>query len=65
MNRHANRTYTFAFLLSALTVYTPAFVFGPPTFGSTTESLIQRLKWISLFAEFKYVLVNYPTMQDQ
>jgi hypothetical protein len=58
LNRHADRTYAFAFLLSALAVYTPAFVYGPPTFGSNTDSLVQRLKWISLFAEFKYVLTT-------
>lgn len=56
MNRHASRTYTLAFLLSTFTVYTPAFVFGPPAFGSSSESLIKRLEWIRLFAEFKYVL---------
>ncbi|XP_006455119.1 hypothetical protein AGABI2DRAFT_180310 [Agaricus bisporus var. bisporus H97] len=50
---HASRTYTLAFLLATLTVYTPAFVFGPPAFGSSSESLIKRLEWIRLFAEFK------------
>ncbi|KAF9452115.1 hypothetical protein P691DRAFT_661617 [Macrolepiota fuliginosa MF-IS2] len=49
---HASRTYGLALLLSILTVYTPAFVLGPPTWGSSTPSLIKRFLWIRLFAEF-------------
>lgn len=49
---HASRTYGLALLLSVITVYTPAFVFGPPEFGPSTASLLKRLLWTRLFAEF-------------
>ncbi|KAJ3565995.1 hypothetical protein NP233_g7286 [Leucocoprinus birnbaumii] len=48
---HASRTYGLALLLSILSVYTPAFVFGPPDLGSSTPSLLKRLLWVRLFAE--------------
>ncbi|KAL9709201.1 Glycosylphosphatidylinositol (GPI) anchor assembly protein [Leucoagaricus gongylophorus] len=49
---YSSRTYAFALLLSILSIYTPAFVFGPPGLGSSTASFLKRLHWIRLFAEF-------------
>ncbi|KXN83813.1 Phosphatidylinositol-glycan biosynthesis class F protein [Leucoagaricus sp. SymC.cos] len=50
--RHASHTYGLALLASILTIYTPAFVYGPPSLGSGTAPLLRRLLWIRLFAEF-------------
>jgi len=55
--RYSSRTYAFALLLSILSIYTPAFVFGPPGLGLSTASFLKRLHWIRLFAEFTWVIV--------
>lgn len=49
---HVFQTYLLAFLVSILTVFTPAYILGPPSFTSDTESLVIRLTWIRLFTEF-------------
>jgi len=40
-----------AFLISLLTVFTPAYVLGLPSFESDSRSLVTRLTWTRLFAE--------------
>lgn len=50
---HPLQTYSLALLVALLTVWTPAFVFGPPSLGSSTEALVIRLTWIRLFAELR------------
>jgi phosphatidylinositol glycan class F len=60
--RHVNRTYAFAFLLSALTVYTSVFIYGPPTFRSNDDSLVQRLTFSrssSTLSQLPIVSVQY------
>ncbi|KAI0697639.1 GPI biosynthesis protein family Pig-F-domain-containing protein [Cerioporus squamosus] len=54
------QTYTMSLLLSILTVLPPAYVFGPPSFGSDSPSLVSRLTWIRLFAELSYVVSPSP-----
>ncbi|TFK32408.1 GPI biosynthesis protein family Pig-F-domain-containing protein [Crucibulum laeve] len=49
---HVLQTYLLALLLSVLTAFPPAYVFGPPSFGNSTSALVKRLTWIRLFAEF-------------
>jgi len=48
---HHLQTYLLAFLISLLTVFTPAYVLGLPSFESDSRSLVTRLTWTRLFAE--------------
>ncbi|KAH7876300.1 GPI biosynthesis protein family Pig-F-domain-containing protein [Lentinula edodes] len=47
------QTYLSALLLAVLTVVPPAYTFGIPSLSSDTESLLTRLNWIRMFAEFR------------
>ncbi|KAI0088219.1 GPI biosynthesis protein family Pig-F-domain-containing protein [Irpex rosettiformis] len=48
---HLGSTYLLALLLALLTVWTPAYVVGPPSLSSDSDSLVKRMTWICLFAE--------------
>ncbi|KAH9934199.1 GPI biosynthesis protein family Pig-F-domain-containing protein [Fomitopsis serialis] len=50
---HALHTYFLALLLALLIAWTPAYILGAPTLGSSTEALVIRLTWIRLFAELR------------
>ncbi|CCM01984.1 uncharacterized protein FIBRA_04058 [Fibroporia radiculosa] len=50
---HPVQTYSLALLLALLTAWTPAYVYGPPSLGTSTEALVIRLTWIRLFAELR------------
>ncbi|KAK7469225.1 Glycosylphosphatidylinositol (GPI) anchor assembly protein [Stygiomarasmius scandens] len=52
ISSHILQTYFLALLLSVLMFFTPAYTFGLPSVSSQTESLLIRLTWIRLFAEF-------------
>lgn len=47
-----SRTYVLALLVALLVVFTPAYVLGRPSLASNTSSLVHRLTWLRLFAEF-------------
>ncbi|KAH9947873.1 GPI biosynthesis protein family Pig-F-domain-containing protein [Amylocystis lapponica] len=49
---HPLQTYSLAYLLALLTVFTPAFTLGRPSLGLDSESFVVRMTWIRLFAEF-------------
>ncbi|KAI0943029.1 hypothetical protein AcV7_002285 [Taiwanofungus camphoratus] len=49
--RYPYATVLFFFLLALLTAWTPAYTLGPPSLGSSSDSLVIRLTWIRLFAE--------------
>ncbi|KAF8665035.1 hypothetical protein AX16_000647 [Volvariella volvacea WC 439] len=49
---HAFRTYTLALLVSFLVVFPPAYALGVPSFQSDALSLVRRITWVRLFAEF-------------
>ncbi|KIK68401.1 hypothetical protein GYMLUDRAFT_35812 [Collybiopsis luxurians FD-317 M1] len=49
----APQTYLLALLLAILTIVPPAYTFGPISVSSETESLLIRLSWTRLFAEFQ------------
>jgi len=51
LTTHVFQTVLFAFVVALLTAYTPAFVFGPPSWSSDTPSVVNRLAWTRLFAE--------------
>ncbi|KAJ4478239.1 GPI biosynthesis protein family Pig-F-domain-containing protein [Lentinula aciculospora] len=64
---HIPETYLFALILAVLTVVPPAYTFGIPYLSSDTESLLIRLNWIRMFAEFRIYnpverAVVYPAM---
>jgi len=48
---HYLHTYLLACLISLLTVFTPAYALGLPSFASDSRSLVTRLTWTRLFAE--------------
>jgi len=48
---HYLHTYLLACLISILTVFTPAYALGIPSFASDSKSLLIRLTWTRLFAE--------------
>ena len=48
---HHLHTYLLACLVSLLTVFTPAYALGIPSFTSDSKSLLTRLTWTRLFAE--------------
>ncbi|KZP21352.1 hypothetical protein FIBSPDRAFT_953840 [Athelia psychrophila] len=48
---HSVHTYLLACILSLLTIFTPAYAIGIPTFASDSRSLVIRLTWTRLFAE--------------
>ncbi|KAF5351462.1 hypothetical protein D9757_012051 [Collybiopsis confluens] len=50
---HVTQTYLLALFLAVLTVAPPAYTFGPIALSSDSESLIRRLSWTRLFAEFQ------------
>ncbi|KZT64465.1 hypothetical protein DAEQUDRAFT_678546 [Daedalea quercina L-15889] len=50
---HALHTYFLSLLLALLIAWTPAYILGAPTLGSSTEALVIRLTWIRLFAELR------------
>ncbi|EPS96374.1 hypothetical protein FOMPIDRAFT_1025398 [Fomitopsis schrenkii] len=50
---HALHTFSLALLLALLIAWTPAYLLGVPTLGSSTEALLIRLTWIRLFAELR------------
>ncbi|KAK0205549.1 GPI biosynthesis protein family Pig-F-domain-containing protein [Desarmillaria ectypa] len=49
---HWLQTYLLALFLSILVIFTPAYTYGLPTLSSDTESLVVRMTWVRLFAEF-------------
>jgi phosphatidylinositol glycan class F len=49
---HIPHTFLLAIVLALLSTLTPAYALGPPSFSSNTSSLITRLNWTRLFAEF-------------
>ncbi|PBK63734.1 hypothetical protein ARMSODRAFT_962765 [Armillaria solidipes] len=49
---HWLQTYLLALFLAILVIFTPAYTYGPPTLSSDTESLVVRMTWVRLFAEF-------------
>ncbi|KAI0342377.1 hypothetical protein BDW22DRAFT_1429219 [Trametopsis cervina] len=51
ISSHPVQTYMLAVLLSLLTVWTPAYVLGPPIMAADSDSLVRRMTWIRLFAE--------------
>ncbi|KAI0826189.1 GPI biosynthesis protein family Pig-F-domain-containing protein [Irpex lacteus] len=51
ISSHIASSYLLALLLALLTVWTPAYVIGPPTLSSDSDSLMRRMAWIRLFAE--------------
>jgi len=51
LTSHPLHTYLLALEVSLLTVFTPSFTYGIPSFKSDTESLVHRMTWIRLFAE--------------
>lgn len=48
---HILQTALLAFVIAILTVFTPSFVLGLPSWTSNTPSMINRLTWTRLFAE--------------
>jgi len=48
---HVLQTYLLSLMLALLTIYTPAYALGTPSFKGSTESLVRRLTWVRLFAE--------------
>jgi GPI ethanolamine phosphate transferase 2/3 subunit F len=52
---HHLHTYLLACLISILTVFTPAYVLGLPSFASDSKLLLIRLTWTRLFAELSLV----------
>ncbi|KAF9078635.1 GPI biosynthesis protein family Pig-F-domain-containing protein [Rhodocollybia butyracea] len=53
LTSHVPQTYLLALILAVLTVFPPAYTIGIPSFSSNTESLLVRLTWTRLFAEFQ------------
>ncbi|KAF9001192.1 GPI biosynthesis protein family Pig-F-domain-containing protein [Cyathus striatus] len=49
---HVLRTYLLSLLLAALVFFTPAYVLSPPSFANDPVSLVKRMTWVRLFAEF-------------
>ncbi|KAJ3995388.1 GPI biosynthesis protein family Pig-F-domain-containing protein [Lentinula boryana] len=50
---HVPQTYLLSLIVAVLTVVPPAYTFGIPSLSSDAESLLTRLKWIRMFAEFR------------
>ncbi|KAH8101705.1 GPI biosynthesis protein family Pig-F-domain-containing protein [Cristinia sonorae] len=48
---HFLQTYLLGLLVALLTVFTPAYTLGAPSFKTDIVSLVTRLTWIRLFAE--------------
>jgi phosphatidylinositol glycan class F len=49
---HGFQTYLLALLISLLAVFTPGYTLGPPTFGNDSPSVVRRMTWVRLFAEY-------------
>ncbi|KAF5373427.1 hypothetical protein D9615_009500 [Tricholomella constricta] len=49
---HVLQTYLLALLISLLVVFSPAYSLGPPRLSSDTQSVVNRMTWVRLFAEF-------------
>ncbi|KAF8915434.1 GPI biosynthesis protein family Pig-F-domain-containing protein [Mucidula mucida] len=45
-------TYLLSLLISLLSVFAPAYTYGTPSLSSDTESMVIRMTWTRLFAEF-------------
>ncbi|KAF8893093.1 GPI biosynthesis protein family Pig-F-domain-containing protein, partial [Infundibulicybe gibba] len=52
LTSHVLKTYFLALLLSILTAFTPSYCLGPPSLKSDTSSVLRRMTWVRLFAEF-------------
>ncbi|KAG6865095.1 hypothetical protein C0991_005150 [Blastosporella zonata] len=54
LTSHVPQTYLLALLLSLLVVLPPVYSLGWPTFSKNdSQTLVQRLTWVRLFAEFR------------
>ncbi|RDB17375.1 Phosphatidylinositol-glycan biosynthesis class F protein [Hypsizygus marmoreus] len=49
---HIVQTYLLALLISILVVFPPAYSLGPFTLANDSQSVVTRMTWVRLFAEF-------------
>ncbi|KAF8064923.1 GPI biosynthesis protein family Pig-F-domain-containing protein [Lyophyllum atratum] len=52
LTSHIAHTYLLALLISLLVVFPPVYSLGPPRLSSDSQSVVNRMTWVRLFAEF-------------